>query len=1305
MMSLLHKKAGRLAALTAVALLGSAPAWAQTVDGTRDASYPAALAVQAVTTGFGNSNTGQVGVANGDELDNIHAQIVGSNLYLFIGGNLQTNNNRLEIFFDSQSGGQNVLATGGGGPLASLGGLTFDAGFAADYLLSVGANQNGANFNFVYVDYGVVGSPGSSGSAGGGSTAGVSQSVDFDVSAGTLAGEVGLNNSNTAGVSDVAVGNPGAVNTGVELRIPLSAIGAGVNSGDIRVCVFTNGSNHDYVSNQVLAPLPSGSGNLGGNGSGGYVGGGTPVAGVNFASFAGNQYVTIANGGTATQPAITVSPTSLNFNNVPVVGGAPTRTFTITNGGGGITPLNVTITPPSAAYTVSSGMVSLPAGTSTTITVTFDPSSAGVQSGNITLTSNAATNPNPTVAVTGKGIAAGQVVLDGSVDASLYGTAKALQTTPTQFGDNNGMSGGSELDGAYARVDGTDLYVTLTGNLENGGNKVVLFIDANPNTGQPTFLGTNPSVDFGNSSNLAGLTFDRGFRPESFLSLSHNSGSLFVNYALMNGAGGNGTYLSAGSNAFTQPLDFGGGVLGEISFDNSNTAGVTGAALGNPGAVNTGIEIRIPLSVLGGTVTGTTPVHVMALVVNGNYDYLSNQTLGGLPNGTGNLGVNGSGGGSLPYTVDFLNYLGNQFFTAQRGDLTIAGPRDLAGDFNNITITPAGLAQVYSPLNVSGTLSDQGNLIFQPRADAIVSGSGSTIITGGLGISSAAGISASGATGNVQTTGRSFGTGAQYAYLNVVNGVTGSGLPGTISGLAVAANGNVTLSQGVSVSQGLALNATGNLITGGQPLTLLSSVAGTALVVNSGTGTVVGNATVQRAITNTTVTGPAYRHFSSPVTSTTFADLTTAGFTPDVSQGAAYNAAANPGTVTPFPTVYGYDQARLVTSPATSFASSFDKGWFAPTSLGQTMQVNRGYTVNAPVTATPIDFVGTLNNGAQNSGTLSRGIDANAGWQFLGNPYPAPLDWSTVGAGQRPGMDAAMYVFQSTSQYGGTYRTYANGIGVSPLIDAGSGYFTRVTTPGGTGSVNLTNANRVTSFGAQPAFGRGIADTRPMLQLMLRGAGLSDDAHVYFEAGATAATDVAYDAVKLPNTNGLNLASLAGNEALAINGLPAMAAATVVPLQVAVPAAGTYTLQAAALRNLPGTVYLLDATTGRRVSLSQSASYSFTATAASLAGRFALVFEPAAAPLASSSALEAAQVSVFPNPAQQRFTVLVPAATKAAPVTVTMFNSLGQAVRRTAQTSDATALVVDAAGLAAGVYTLRVQAGAAAPVTKRVVLE
>ncbi|GAA4370936.1 hypothetical protein GCM10023185_45920 [Hymenobacter saemangeumensis] len=1253
---------------------------AQTVDGTRDASYPAALALQTVETGFGD---------NQSELNNIHAQIVGSDLYIFIGGNLEANGNKLELFFDTRSGGQNTLGSNSG-YAAVMNGLTFDSGFSADFGLTVYHNGSTLQADYVVLP-----------TAGGGATGAVAngmgspQALNFNsVVAMSGTGEAAINNANMAGVAGggSAAANAmaaAAVSTGIELRIPLSALGTSVGNGDIKINVFVNGGGHDYVSNQVLAGLPAPQGNLGGNGSGGYTGG---TAGINFGSFAGNQFVTVANGMAAMQPQIAVSPSSLSFFNVAVTGGSATRTVNIANNGAA--PLNVSsIVSNNAAFTASANAFTVAAGASANVTITFDPSAAGAATGTLTISSNDPTNPTLTVSMSGTGVADGQVVLDGMVDASLYGAPKAVQTTPTGFGDNQ-----SELNAAYVRMTATDLYLTLTGNLEGNGNKLVLFFDADPNAGQTSFSASNPSVDFGASNNLAGLAFDRGFRPESFLSLNHGGGSLFANFAPMNGAGGSGTYLSTSGNAFTQMLDFGGGAMGELSFNNSNTAGVSDMAVGNPAAVMTGVELRIPLSALGAGITGTTPIHVMALITNGGYDYLSNQTLGGLPMGTGNLGADGSGnGGVSPLTVDLLNFPGNQFFTAQRGNLTVPDTRDIAGEYNNVTVTASGQATINSPLDITGTFQVQGTAGFAPLPGANVTGSGATVVSGLgiLAITSPQGITASGASGNVQTTTRNFGSTAGYAYLGITPQVTGSGLPAVVGGLGVNNASGVTLSQAVSVGQVVRLQ-NGNLNTNGNMLTLLSTPSASALIDNTG-GVVNGTVTVQRAINPSLNAGAGYRHYSSPVQSTTFADLTTAGFSPVLNT--AYNTAANPGAITPFPNVFGYDESRINTSPATGI-SDFDKGWFVPTG---TMVPGRGYTVNIPASAL-VDFVGAPNNGNR-SLTLTRVGGANGGWHLVGNPYPSPMDWSQVAAADRSGLDNAMYVFESSSQYGGSYRSFVNGMGGSSRIAMGQGFFVRVSSGQPSGTLTFRNSQRLTDFTQQVPFRRDAVDTRAMLQLQLSGAGISDEAIVYFQAGAPAAADAQYDAVKLSNPHGLNLASLAGTDALAINGLPLLTGSTVLPLRVEVPAAGSYTFSAAALRNLPGTVYLLDASTGQRINLSQQPSYTFAATAAPLTGRFALVFEPAAAPLASNSALEAARISVFPNPAQGKFTVLVPTAAKA--VTVTVFNSLGQQVRRVSQqaTADATAVALDAAGLAAGVYTLRVQAGTAAPVTKRVVLE
>jgi hypothetical protein len=633
---------------------------------------------------------------------------------------------------------------------------------------------------------------------------------------------------------------------------------------------------------------------------------------------------------------------------------------------------------------------------------------------------------------------------------------------------------------------------------------------------------------------------------------------------------------------------------------------------------------------------------------------------------------------------------------------TLSGTQNASGTYCALTIT--GDVTLTGPLTIGSSLTLANGATLNTNCQT-VSGPGSFTMEAGstLSICSPVGITASGATGPIQVAGaRSFSNDANYIYNGTAAQVTGDGLPGTARTLTVNNATGLTLSQALSIRQVARLQS-GNLATGGNAFVLISTVNGTALVDNTG-GVVTGTGTMQRASNG--LPGLAYRHYSAPVSNTTLADLTTTNFAPELSQAAAYNTSATPGTVTPFPNIFGYDETRVGT--VVNNQPAFDKGWFAPLAASTPMSVNRGYTVRIPNSAL-VDFVGTFNNAAQSSGTLSRGIDPNAGWQLLGNPYPSPLDWSTVTGAQLPGMDNAMYVFQATGVYVGNYRSYVNGIGASPLINAGQGYFTRVTTPGGSGSVNLTNANRVTTFGPQPTFGRGTADTRSQLKLQVLGAGIEDEAYLYFEQGATAGVDVAYDAVKLANPSGLNLASRLGNQELAINGLPSLIGARdiLVPLSLRAPQAGSFSFEVADLANFgSATVYLRDAATGREQQLSAGTRYAFTL-ATALAGdtRFALVFRPSGV-TATHSAFEAGLVSVYPNPAHARFAVLLPPVAGQKVVQATLLNALGQTVqtRAIALTAAGATAEFDTRALAAGVYVLRLQAGQQL-LTKRVVVE
>ena len=269
-------------------------------------------------------------------------------------------------------------------------------------------------------------------------------------------------------------------------------------------------------------------------------------------------------------------------------------------------------------------------------------------------------------ALTGAGHASA-VTLDGSIAGDGYGSAVSVQTVQTQFGDNS-----SELNAAYAKVQGGVLYLAVTGQVESNFNKFNIFIDSvaggqNTLTADANNGGTNPENDnWANKHN--GMTFDTGFDADYVLIMRNGNGNQFdIDFATIGGGLGAFEASSAvfgssltGSNAVALP----GAGIG-IAYDNSNAAGIlggTGAAdQPNALAVQTGFELAIPLSAIGNPAG---PIRVSAMINGSNHDYLSNQILGGLPAGTGNLGGDGAGNytGTLS-GVDLNQFAGDQYFT------------------------------------------------------------------------------------------------------------------------------------------------------------------------------------------------------------------------------------------------------------------------------------------------------------------------------------------------------------------------------------------------------------------------------------------------------------------------------------------------------------------------------------------------------------------------------------------------------------------------------------------------------------------
>ncbi|RMF80386.1 MAG: hypothetical protein D6744_08330, partial [Planctomycetota bacterium] len=243
-------------------------------------------------------------------------------------------------------------------------------------------------------------------------------------------------------------------------------------------------------------------------------------------------------------------------------------------------------------------------------------------------------------------VAAAQPTIDGRNIPTDFADATTVVTQrfQTQFGDHNGnpFVFGSELNQMFIKNDANNLYIGITGNLENNGNCIVIFFDvdgtasgenviltrsaAGPIDGIPRYLTGNPT---GSGIGLHKLKLDTGFHPDYALGISGGSprGSQTRTYYLANWttlatsvADPNNMPPGAISNVVAGMITDGDatasgptpGTLGDFlatgttgilaASNNENDLGVTGgtAAVGpnRPATAVDGFEFAIPLSLL-----------------------------------------------------------------------------------------------------------------------------------------------------------------------------------------------------------------------------------------------------------------------------------------------------------------------------------------------------------------------------------------------------------------------------------------------------------------------------------------------------------------------------------------------------------------------------------------------------------------------------------------------------------------------------------------------------------------------------------
>ena len=523
------------------------------------------------------------------------------------------------------------------------------------------------------------------------------------------------------------------------------------------------------------------------------------------------------------------------------------------------------------------------------------------------------------------------------------------------------------------------------------------------------------------------------------------------------------------------------------------------------------------------------------------------------------------------------------------------------GDVVTIASSTSIVSQTAVQVTSGSTLrvGSGGNLTTGTKT---ITGAGAfEVTTGTLRIGSAAGITTSGATGNIQTTTRIFGTSGSYIYNGTTAQATGNGLPSSVQNLTINNSAGVTFSNtNVEVNGTLAL--TNGVFTVG---------SGKNLIANTKS---IGSGSLRMLHTISGTNG--WRLLSSPIDSDydDFLDATvTQGYT-----GAYYSTGSNPGdTLQPNVLWYleNYDENEDEL-PATD-----NDRWRAPASASTSLTVGRGlftyifgdidadpnYNDVFPLPLT-LDIQGQENEGPVDLG-VTYTLDAAEGWNLVGNPYAATIDWDDGASWTKTNIDQTIYIWDYDTNQFLTWNGTAGDLG-SGLIAPFQGFWVKAN--GTSPSLEVEEDAKTTggTFVGKTITKRKETNTPKFSITMVDDENKEVSTHFMFSEDASIGKDP-LDGFRLNPYSGITdykeLSSVSVNgDKFAINNLPRKFGIPIeIPLEVNAYENGFSTsdnmyFKFQEFENIPDgwTITLIDKKEGREVNIHHNPTYIFSHEAA-----------------------------------------------------------------------------------------------------------
>ena len=122
----------------------------------------------------------------------------------------------------------------------------------------------------------------------------------------------------------------------------------------------------------------------------------------------------------------------------------------------------------------------------------------------------------------------------------------------------------------------------------------------------------------------------------------------------------------------------------------------------------------------------------------------------------------------------------------------------------------------------------------------------------------------------------------------------------------------------------------------------------------------------------------------------------------------------------------------------------------------ETLTIGTGYALR---TSSNLTFTGEINSNNSYEVTLTRTDGQGYGWNLVGNPYPAALNWDLISSSLKTNIFDAYWIFLNDATNYGVYATYSpvggGTNGLDNLIPSNQGYFVKVSIGSSTGSLTM----------------------------------------------------------------------------------------------------------------------------------------------------------------------------------------------------------------------------------------------------------